>query len=87
MPIHYFNEDLNEGRDVADAFTGTLFQSRVDDGEKECRNVSVLELELCHQFRSTRGRAEELIRNTSYFILKRPTKPQLRVVEVPDTFT
>ena len=35
-------EDLNEDRDVADdAFTGTLFQSQIDDGKKECRYVSV----------------------------------------------
>ena len=40
--IHPFNEHLNEGRDVADdAFTGTLFQSQIDDGKKECRHVSV----------------------------------------------
>ena len=31
-------EDLNEGRDVAaGAFTGTLFQSLLGVGEKECR--------------------------------------------------
>ena len=40
--MHPFSEDLNEGRDVADdAFAGTLFQSRIDDGKKECRYVSV----------------------------------------------
>ena len=43
-PIHPFSKDLNESMDVADdAFTGTLFQSRIDDGKKECRYVSVLE--------------------------------------------
>ncbi|KAI0219978.1 hypothetical protein LSAT2_028536 [Lamellibrachia satsuma] len=37
-PIHTFSEDLNEGRDVAaGAFTGTLFQSLLGVGEKECR--------------------------------------------------
>ena len=36
-PIHPFSEHLNEGRDVADdTFTGPLFQSRIDDGKKEC---------------------------------------------------
>ena len=41
-PIHPFSEDLHEGRDVADdACTGALFQSRIDDGKKECRYVSV----------------------------------------------
>ena len=34
-PINPFTEDLDEGRDVAnDVFTGTLFQSRIDDGKK-----------------------------------------------------
>ena len=41
-PIHPFNEDLNEDRDVADdAFRGPLFQSQLDDGKKECRYVLV----------------------------------------------
>ena len=44
VPYPSFSEDLNEGRDVAyDAFTGTLFQSRIVDGKKACRYVSVRE--------------------------------------------
>ena len=41
-PIHRFSEDLNESREVDDddAFTGTLFQSRIYDGN-ECRFVLV----------------------------------------------
>ena len=43
-PIHPFSEDMNESRDIADdEFTATLFQSRFDDGKKECRYVSVRE--------------------------------------------
>ena len=41
-PIHPVSEDLNEGRDVVDdAFTDTLFQSRINDGKNEFRCVSV----------------------------------------------
>ena len=43
-PIHPSSEDLDEGRDVADAFTGTLFQSRIDDGKKGCRYVPLKQL-------------------------------------------
>ena len=41
---HPFREDLNDGRDAADgASTGTEFRSRIGDGKKECRCVSVLD--------------------------------------------
>ena len=44
MCCHTHPDDLNEGRDVADdAFTGTLFQSWINDVKKECRYVSVRE--------------------------------------------
>ena len=39
-----FREHQNDGRDAADgASTGTEFQSRLADGKKECRCVSVLD--------------------------------------------
>ena len=43
-PIYPFSEDVIESRDVVDdAFTGTLFQSRIVDGNKECMYVSARE--------------------------------------------